>query len=46
MTVETEAKGGLWSANERDPSLAGFVGLVVPLQEIFILPRLLYKPSI
>ncbi len=46
LTVETEAKGALWKANEGGPSLAGFVGLVVPLQEIFILPWLLWSAPV
>jgi hypothetical protein len=46
LTVETEAKGDLWSADETGPSLAGFVGLVEPLQEIFILPWLLWSAPV
>jgi hypothetical protein len=34
LTVETEVNGDLNSTNERDPSLVGFVGLFMPVQEI------------
>jgi len=38
LTVETEANGTLKSTNERGPSLGWFVGLFMPVQEIFVLP--------
>ncbi len=41
LTVETEVKGSSKSTNERGPSFLGwFVGLVVLVQEIFVLPWL------
>jgi hypothetical protein len=41
LTVETEANGDSKSTNERGSFLGWFVGLVVPVQEIFVLPWLL-----
>jgi len=41
LTVETDVNGDSKITNERGPSLAGFVGLVLPVQEIFVLPWLL-----
>ncbi len=42
LTVETETNEDLWSTNEGGPSWGWFVGLVVPVQEIFILLWLLW----
>ncbi len=41
LTVETEVNGDSKSTNERGPFLGWFVGLVVSVQEIFVLPWLL-----
>jgi hypothetical protein len=41
LTVETEVNGDSKSTNEKDPFLDGFVGLVVRVQEIFVLTWLL-----
>jgi hypothetical protein len=41
LTVETEVNGDSKSTNERGSFLGWFVGLVVPVQEIFVLPWLL-----
>ncbi len=42
LTVETEVEGNLESSIEWDPSLVvWFVGLVMPVQEICILPFVL-----
>jgi hypothetical protein len=41
LTVETETNGGSKSTYARGPSFVWFVGLVVPVQEIFVLPCLL-----
>ncbi len=39
LTVETEVnEWGLKEYKRKGPSLAWFVGLVVPVQEIFVLP--------
>ncbi len=42
LTVETERNGDLWSTNDGGPS-GWFVGLVVPVQELFFLPCLLWS---
>jgi hypothetical protein len=36
LTVETEVDGDSKRTNDRDPSLIGSFGLVVPVQEIFV----------
>ncbi len=36
LTVETEVNGDSKSTNERGPYFGWFVGLVVPIQEIFV----------
>jgi hypothetical protein len=41
LTVETVVKGDLKSTNERVSSLVGSLGLIVPVQETFVLPWLL-----
>ena len=41
LTVETEVNGDSKSTNERGSFLGWFVGLVVPVQEIFVLPWLI-----
>ncbi len=41
--VETEVKGDSKRTNERDPFLAGLLGLSCHIQEIFVLPWLLYS---
>jgi hypothetical protein len=41
LTVETEVNGDSKSTKESGPSLVGLQGLVVPVQEIFVLPWLL-----
>jgi hypothetical protein len=38
LTVETEVNGDSESTNARGPFLVGLLGLVVPVQEIFVLP--------
>jgi hypothetical protein len=43
LTVEIEVNGDPKSTNERGLSLGWFVWLVVPVQEIFVLPWLLYS---
>ncbi len=43
LTVETEKNGNAKSTNKRGPSFGWFVGLVVPVQETFILPWLLWS---
>jgi hypothetical protein len=40
LTVETEVDGYSQSTNERVHSLVGSLGFGVPVQEIFVLPRL------
>jgi hypothetical protein len=41
LTVETVVKGDSKSTNERVSSLVGSLGLIVPVQETFVLPWLL-----
>jgi hypothetical protein len=41
VTVESEVIRDSQSTNEGGPSLVGYAGLVVPVQEIFGLPWLL-----
>ncbi len=42
LTVETVVNGDLKSTNERGPFFDWFLGLVMPVQEIFVLPWLLF----
>jgi hypothetical protein len=41
LTVESEVNGNSKSTNERVPSLVGSLGLVLPVQQSFVLPWLL-----
>jgi hypothetical protein len=41
LTVDSEVNGDIKRTNERGPFLVGSLGLVVPVQEIFVLSWLL-----